>query len=230
MIVGIDGSQADSMYLNFVGVYTDDYFNNRYNHTGRPATPKTGSIGVISPIESNTESARLGLDFVSVGGMNIGFKLKGVDHMTMRDCFACRCNYGYVFEGTVSKTMTIINCCDEGNTHLPLFKGSGHLTCIDFNMERFNADYIPLDESGNTEKYAVEETPGSWKGFISYTLQGTNMGMYNFWKSGSGHNFQTVNLNNAKCGTSYPTHPDFGEQFFRTDTNKMMTFNGSDWV
>ena len=93
------------------------------------------------------------------------------------------------------KTLTLINCCDEGNTHLPIFRGKGQLTAIDFNIERFNAAYIPDDPEGNAEAYATEETPGSWNGTFTYTLQGEAFGLTGFWKDGHGTGFETRRLN-----------------------------------
>jgi hypothetical protein len=39
--------------------------------------------------------------------------------------------YGYVFNN-MHKTVTLLNCCDEGNTYLPIFNGnSGAVTMLD---------------------------------------------------------------------------------------------------
>jgi hypothetical protein len=126
--------------------------------------------------------------------------------------------------------MTLINCCDEGNTHLPYFRaeGIGHITNIDFNIERFNADFIPDDPEGNIEHSAVEENPGSWVGFISYTLQGKAFDLKHFWEDGHGRNVTTVNLNHKR--TELPEYPEYLEQFFDSQTNKTLTWNGSNWV
>lgn len=232
-VVGINGTKCGSMYLKFVGVYTKNYFQERYSHSAI-TTPKTGSIGVVSPSSSNDESAKLGMDWVSVGGLNVGFKIAGVDRMTMRECAASRCNYGYLFVGNLSKTLNMICCADEGNTHLPKFSGTGHLTCLDFNIERFNSSHIPIDESGNTELYATEESIGGWHGQITYTLQGANMGMYTFWKQGNydGCNFESVNLDNRIFGMtqSRPSHPDLCARYYDRSLSKMMIYNGSEWV
>ena len=96
----------------------------------------------------------------------------------------------------------MINCCDEGCAHLPHFRGRGHLTAIDFNIERFNAAFIPDDPEGNDECAATEETPGGWRGYISYTLQGAAYGLGSgnfkpgrFWREGHGRNIKTIDLN-----------------------------------
>lgn len=228
-IIGIDGRHFGSMFLKQIGVYNKDYFMQRFTHV-RASTPCKGSIGVISIGTSGDEMARIGMDTVNVGGLYYGILAKEVDHLIMRTCTTARCSYGYVFEGKVYKTMTMINCCDEGNTHLPKFIGEGHLTCIDFNIERLNPDHIPFDPDGDTEKFAVEETPRGWKGFISFTLQGGACDMYSFWKEGSGLEFNTVNLNNKLSGRIRNEYPEYGNQFLDLNTNKIIIWNGTNWV
>ena len=200
-LVGIDGRHFGSMELDLVGIYTERYFPDRYEHM-KPATPAKGSIGVYSLPGSNDESARSRYNEVNVGGLHTGFVLDEVDHLVMTGCMAARCVYGYWFERGSPKTLTMINCCDEGNAHLPRFRGRGHLTAIDFNAERFNAAYIPDDPDGDGERAAVEEQPGDWSGYISYTLQGTAYGLgagnwkpARFWRDGDGKNFKTVDHN-----------------------------------
>jgi hypothetical protein len=59
---------------------------------------------------------------------------------------------------------------------------------------------------------AVEEQPGGWSGYISYTLQGTAYGLGTgnfkpgrFWRDGDGKNFKTVD-HNAANAISAPRH------------------------
>ena len=189
---GIDGSNFGSMYLRQVGIYTERYFRDRFLHE-KPATPVKGSVGVWSVPSSNDEMARIGYDFVCVGGVHTAFYFNKVDKMVMRSCTTARCCYGYVFDGG-HKTFTMLNCSDEGNACLPLFLGKGQITAIDFNIERFNADYIPDCPDAGATPFAAEEKPGAWHGFISYTLQGSAFGIDRFWKAGHGRNFRTVNL------------------------------------
>lgn len=200
-LIGIDGRHFGSMELDLVGIYTERYFPDRYEHL-KPATPAKGSIGVYSLPGSNDESARNRYNEVNVGGLHTGFVFDEVDHLVMTGCMAARCVYGYWFERGSPKTLTMINGCDEGCTHLPHFRERGHLTAIDFNVERFNAAYIPDDPEGNAEHAATEETPGGWHGFISYTLQGAAYGLgtgnfkpARFWREGDGLNFKTLDLN-----------------------------------
>ena len=226
-ICGISGSGFGSMFISLVGIYTERYFDDRFLHR-KPATPVEGSVGVISLHESNDEMARVGYEFVNVGGLHTGFLFDGVDHLVMKDCSAARCCYGYATRNRGSKTLTMINCCDEGNSYLPRFGGSGHLTAIDFNIERFNAAYIPDCPGGTIDHRASEETPGAWHGFISYTLQGEAFGIQNFWANGAGMNFRTVNLDHSL--TERPQHPEYLETYFDRKTGQTLTWNGEMWL
>lgn len=195
-MIGIDCRNFGNSYLNLVGIYSEDYFHNRFFHL-KPAPSVEGCIGIWSSPSSNDEASRLGFDFVNVGGLHTGIVCQGIDHLVMKCCTTARCVIGYRFIGTMCKTLTMINCCDEGNVHLPQFSGTGHLTCIDFNIERFNAAYIPDDPSGDTTHYAKELKPGGWHGFISYTLQGSAFDLKKLWADGSGVNFRTIDLNTS---------------------------------
>ncbi|MBR7131725.1 MAG: hypothetical protein IKC82_07065 [Lentisphaeria bacterium] len=229
-VIGIDCSNFGSSMIKQVGIYTDRYFPDRFLHL-KPATPVPGSIGVISNPSSNDEMSRIGMDTVCAGGLHTAFYINETDKLIMRTCTAARCCYGYIFKGGL-KTLTLLNCSDEGNTHLPLFTVKpgrpGHISNIDFNIERFNADYIPDDPEGNNEPHAVEEFPDSWFGFISYTLQGEAYGLKRFWKEGHGRNITTVNQNHSR--SVLPEYPEYLETFFDPETNKTLTYNGKNWV
>ena len=229
-IVGIDCGNFGSSMIRQVGIYTENYFRDRFLHL-KPAAPVPGCIGVISCPSSNDEMARIGMDTVCAGGLHTAFFINETDKLIMRTCTAARCCYGYVFQGG-AKTLTLLNCSDEGNTHLPLFAvrpgRSGHISNIDFNIERFNPDFIPDDPEGNGEPHAVEEAPDSWHGFISYTMQGDAFGLKRFWKEGHGRNIQTVNQNHSR--TARPEYPEFLETFFDMTLNRTLTWNGKNWV
>lgn len=228
-IIGINGQNFGSMGIKQVGVYTENYFHDRFYRL-KPATPVNGCIGVLSVGGANDEMARIEMNCVNSGGLYIGIKISGVEHLIMNTCTCSRGCYGYVFEGTCQKTLTMINCADEGNTHLPKFTGEGHLTAIDLCIERLSADVIPSDPDTNTEPYAIETTLGGWKGFISYIIQGSAFGITKLWKDGHGKNCKTVNLDHTKSGTVLPIAPEYMEQFFNTILNKMLTWNGSNWM
>lgn len=226
-VIGLDCRCFGSSKIEQVGIFTENYFNDRFLHR-KPATPQAGCIGIYTCCGSNDEMAKIGCDTVDVGGLYIGYYLNRTDHLVLTNCSACRCCYGYWFDGT-PKTLTMLNCADEGNTHLPYFgENPGHITNIDFNIERFNADFIPDDPAGNTIYGATEATPGAWKGFISYTLQGKAFDLPSFWTPGHGHNIKTVNLNNPR--DAKPENPEFLTTYFDNNTNKTYTWNGSAWV
>ena len=229
---GIDGSCFGNMYLEMVGIYTERYFQDRFLHV-KPATPAKGSIGVVSCRAANDEASRIGYNFVNVGGLHTGFLFQGVEHLVISDCVASRCCYGYRTVGRATKTMTWINSCDEGNTHLPYFGGSGHLTAIDFNIERLNTAHIPESPDGPISP-AKEETPGAWHGYISYTIQGkafhegNAFGFKTFWAKGSGLNFRMDNLRSSRF--ERPEYPELLQTYFDRKTNKTLTWNGKTWV
>lgn len=226
-LVAIDCINFGAVYAHQVGVYTENHFKERNAHI-KPESPCKGLIGFRSPRSANDELSRIGFDTVEVGGFYTGIMMCGAEHFVLKNCATARCAYGYVFNHS-SKTLTMINCDDEGNTHLPLFKGAGQLTCIDFNIERFNKDMIPYsDLSDEIEHCAVEEIPGAWHGFISYTLEGKAFDIHNFWKKGHGMNFKTVNLNHSQI--ERPENPEYLETYFDKETKKTLTFIGDGWV
>ncbi len=225
-VIGIDCSRFGASEIHQVGVLTEQFFDDRFLHR-KPASPCVGCIGIRTCNSSNDEMARMGIDTTDVGGLYLGYDFIGADHMILRNCFAARCCYGFSFDCS-HKTITLLNCADEGNTHLPLFKGHGQISMVDFNIERFNADYIPDDPTGNTAPYAMETEPGRWHGFISYTLQGGAFGVTHFWENGHGRNFTTINLYHER--NSRPTYPEYLENYFDTGTNKMLIWTGEHWV
>jgi len=200
-LVGIDGRNFGNMSLDLTGVYTESYFRDRFLHL-KPATPCRGSVGYWSVPSSNDEMSRVEYAYANAGGLHTGFVLEGVDHLVMRSCSAARCCYGYVFKDC-TKTLTMLNCCDEGNAHLPKFVGRGHLTAIDFNIESFNAAYIPDTPETGASRFATETVRGGWHGFISYTMQAKSFGRGVepwggpgvFWERGHGRNFRMQDLN-----------------------------------
>ena len=117
-LIGSDASGFGGSYVKQVGVYTEEYFNDRFLHR-KPKTPCKGTVGFVSCHGSNDEMARIGYDTVCAGGLYIGFMLNA-DHLIINTCTTARCCYGYYINGT-AKTLTMLNCCDEGNTHLPHF-------------------------------------------------------------------------------------------------------------
>lgn len=225
-VIGIDCSGFGSSEISQIGIFTENFFNDRFLHL-KPATPCVGCIGIRTCNVSNDEMARCGIDTADIGGLYIGYEFYGADHMILRNCTAARCCYGFSF-GRSYKAITMINCADEGNTHLPLFNKRGQITMIDYTIERFNADYIPDDPTGNTEPYAQETILGGWKGFLSYTLQGKAFDINHFWKDGHGKNINTINLHHDR--SIRPEYPEYLENYFDKNLNKLLIWNGENWV
>ena len=196
-VVGIDGRCFGNMSLEQTGVFTERFEDDRYLHR-KPATPVRGCVGYWSVPGANDDASRIGYDCADAGGLYAGFVLEGVEHLVMRSCSVSRCCYGYVFRGNASKPLTMINCADEGNTHLPRFEGRGLLTCIDFVIERFSEAFVPDDPEGVKEPLAVETQLGGWRGFMSFAWQGRAAAGRSFWKKGSGVNFKTFDLKGLK--------------------------------
>ena len=227
-LTGINGKYFGSMYLEQVGVYSKTYFNDRFSRI-KPVTPSINSIGVISVANANDEMARIGMDTVNVGGLGTGIIVARAEHLILKNCTVSRSVIGYQFVGDSDKPLTLINNADEGNTHLPQFKGRGLITSIDFSIERLSADVIPDDSTGNTNPYAAEVTPGLWKGTFDYNIQGSALGVTSFWSPESGKNIKTRKISAPKFGNSNPTNPDFLQEFYRTDLNKKVIYDGTVW-
>jgi len=228
-MVGINGQYFGSMYIEQVGVYSKSYFNDRFDRH-KPVTPAINSIGVISVDGANDEMARIGMDTVNVGGLGTGIVVARAEHLILKNCTVSRCVIGYQFNGNVAKPLTLINNADEGNTHLPVFKGTGLITSIDFSIERLDSAVYPDDPSGDTNPLAKELTPGGWKGTFDFNMQGSSSGINNFWQTGSGNNIKTRRISSAISGTDNPSNPEYLQEFFRTDLNKKLIFNGTSWV
>ncbi len=104
----------------------------------------------------------------------------------------------------------------------------GQLTCLDFNIERFNENYIPDDLWTDGEPGTAEQYPGMWHGSIGYTLEGETYGLHTFWKKGHGSGIKTVNLYHD--GLKHPEYPGFLEEYFDRAKNIKYIWNGEYWV
>ncbi len=94
-------------------------------------------------------------------------------------------------------------------------------------VTRFKMQCLTVSPDGGGTA-AREVKPGSWRGYISYTMQGNAFNLKRFWAEGSGIEFRTVNLNHSM--TSRPDYPEYLETYFDKKTNKTLTWNGKIWV
>lgn len=223
--VGINSQYFGSSFAKQVGIYSEDYFNDRFDRH-KPVTPSIDSIGIVSVNDANDEMARIGMDTVNVGGLGIGIIVARAEHLILKNCTVSRSVIGYAFYGDSMKPLTLINNADEGNRHLPLFRGSGLITSIDFSIERFDETVIPDDPRGDIDPFAKEIAPDSWKGSFEYNIQGSALGVNRFWKDGSGKNIKTTKIGSPKQGVINPSNPDFLQEFYRTDLKKKIIYDG----
>ena len=76
--------------------------------------------------------------------------------------------------------------------------------------------------------YNQETILGGWKGFLSYTLQGKAFDIKHFWKDGHGKNINTINLHHDR--SIRPEYPEYLENYFDKNLNKLLIWNGENWV
>ena len=85
------------------------------------------------------------------------------------------------------------------------------------------------------ETLAIEETPGSFRGNITFLANRENYintDDIEFWQPGSGLHFQTRNLAAKLYGTTQerPAKPNIGQDYFDTTINKAIKFINNKWV
>ena len=224
--------------------------NIRIRQLGKGAgnIPAQGSVGIRC---SRGNNAGIGLEIrqVSCSGFYEGFQLGG-EHLVLTECLGHDCYYSYTFGnysydvGVMEHPITLINCADELSASLPLFNRCGDyaqtnkygkqlVTLIDYNIE--------LRPTQNPTLSAVlpaeEVTEGAFCGSITFAANDQPRSYYNipnvqFWKSGSGKNFKTVNAVHKLGGTTAERNtytPQYMQQYFDTTLNKMLIYDGSAW-
>lgn len=205
---------------------------------GNPPPPHGECIGMTLTDGSN--NAPVNLVNVSACGFGQGFQVGG-EHVVMINCGATFGGYGFTFGNYpyhcgFNHPITLVNCCDEQNIHLPLFNSCGdnggelhgrqEVTMISFNCERVAA-HAPGKKLGDLMR---EVRPGTWRGTISFTRQ-PNWNAINsvdepIWAAdGSGSGFVTRNnAHKPACGSverrSYC--PQYMQQLYDTDLNKLL--------
>lgn len=204
--------------------------------------PVPGCIGLTMTDGSNyTHSNYINIQAI---GFYEGIQVGG-EHVVCINCGGSMGVYGFTFGNYESNNgsnhpITLINCLDERNIHLPFFGkwcgdadgkggrliGNQEVTMTSFNIERVEA-HTPGKKLGDCMR---EEIPGTWRGNITYTAQpawcATNTGDFQLWENdGSGSGFITRNAcHKSVCTTNerLSYYPSLGQQVFDTDLNKML--------
>ena len=183
------------------------------------------------------------IENVNVRGWGTAFDISG-EHMTMIGCCA-RINktgfrFGYFDPVSSAHPNVLINCCDEVCINgIKLYGGTLHPTLefISYNRELDSWVY----EQDETEKIeyaslAWEEYPGNYYGTVTYAVDSAwnyvNQADQDFWDSGCGLNFKTINLLDKQSGATAnrPTNPQRNQMYFDTTINKAIWFINNTWV
>ena len=225
--------------------------NMRIRQLGKGAgrIPAVGSVG-IRCTAGNPSGIGHEITHVSCSGFYEGFQIGG-EHIVATECLGRDCYYTYTFGnyeydmGVMEHPITLINCADELSASLPLFNRCGDyeqtnkygkqaITMIDYNIE-----IRPYENPTLSDILPAEEvTPGAFCGYISFAANDQARSLYNipnvqFWKSGSGQNFKTVNSVHrlgGKTSTRSTYTPQYMQQYFDTTLNKLLIYNGTEWV
>lgn len=206
-----------------------------------PPIPAYGCIGLTMTDGSNNSYSNY--TNVQTYGFDEGIQVGG-EHVVCINCGAAIGRYGFTFGNYdthcgSNHPITLINCMDERNIHMPLFnrcgdsdgaggwlQGEQEVTLISFNMERV-AERTPGGKLGDPMR---EVHPGTWRGTIDLTVQPAwchkNAIDCQIWKNdGSGSGIKTRNnAHKAICSTAerQSYYPTLGQQIFDTDLGKLV--------
>lgn len=172
-------------------------------------------------------------------GFGIGFDIGG-EHLIMSECGSRYCIYPYRFSGYQtnnedSHPNTLINCCEEicqKGIYFATSRAHQTINLIDYNIEVRTTEY-----NGNFPRStgAVEETPGSFRGTITYSANResyVNADDIPFWEPGSGINVLTRNTSHKFAGATSerPQSPNIMESYYDKEINKIIFYNGTNWI
>ena len=184
-------------------------------------------------------------------GVGTAFHIAG-EHLICEQCSAQRCGYGFAI-GNVSfldrwdigtnvgmHNLSFKNICFEYCWGGFIF-GNDSIRQNAVTIEDLNCEEGSGSPNGNgawaTDFIFHEEKPGAYRGIITYFLISTNtwrMSEKNLWYGATGNegkNFKSINLMSSRFGPTInrPTSPDYLQEYFDTDLNKMVIWNGENW-
>ena len=227
------------------------------NGCGRGKMPVKGSVGVRG---SNINPNGVGHHWNDImsQGFYEAFQIGG-EHLVATNLLAYQSYYGYTFGnydvtehskesnwfGVWEHPITLINCAEELCASLPLFNvcgGSRRPNSRGYQVIDLISHTIEYREKENPTLAPVlparEVVPGTWCGNITFCGNKFAESMENavdapFWEKGSGQRFFTRNSAHSLSGTSAEREsylPMYMQQYYDTDLEKLLIYNGSDWV
>lgn len=239
-IIGVDGAYCADMHVERCffksnGNYSDDSGVN----------PKCVAV-------RGCGQGNIGYNYyfahIKVIGWGTGFQITG-EHLLAIDCIAQRTAYGFIIgnstpvphprgERVGGHPITMINCGAEFNNQAAIYFGTNEewrngITIIDFNMEAGQSASNPWA----SDILVTAEEGSNYFGSLSYAcLRNADPWLHiqkNCWDTlEHGKNIKTTDMVAPLSGTTAnrPTDPVYLSQYFDTTLNKMLTWNGAEWV
>lgn len=237
-IIMIDGTYCSNMRIDYFMCSPDSDQSTAYNGTGKDfkTTPNEGCIGIRTLLGQNFGTGYY-INNCFIWGMYVAYDIGG-EHLIAQNCGCRLCYYSFRFNGFGNPNLnahplTLINCCEE-SCKASMYFCSGtkkqSVNIVDYNME------IRMNEGAwGREKLAIEETPGSFCGNITFLANEQdyiNRGNIAFWEEGSGIDILTRNLAQKISGTTSqrPATPNLNQQYFDTTLKKMIVYIDGVWV
>ncbi len=249
--MNIDGMDRPLIAINnyYSGASMIDRVRLSCSGFGPGVMPVPGLVGIRCS-RGNPNGTGQQMSNIGVFGFYEGYQLGG-EHLVAWDLLTRNCYYGYTFgnyeydAGVMEHPLTLINCCDELMSCLPLFarcgsfdqknrRGMQQIDLIGFNME-----LRPLENPTLADVVPARElTPDSFCGTISFCANKfwhsyENAPDVQFWEEGSGHNFRTINAVHKAGGSTAErlTYiPQYMQEYYDLDLRKKLIFDGREWV
>lgn len=236
-IIGVDGAYCACMHVERCFFKSNGNYNDDSN-----VNPKCVAV-------RGCGAGNIGYNYyfkhIKVIGWGTGFQITG-EHLQCIDCIPQRTAYGFVFgnsadvpyprgDSTGLHPNTLINCGSEYNREGAIYFGTGHknaISIIDFNMEVG----IASTETWGSNFLISADDSSPFQGEISYAILNNSNWQHvakNAWDTNAhASKFKTIDLLALLSGTTAerPTDPVYLSQYFDTTVNKMLTWNGSEWV
>lgn len=184
---------------------------------------------------------------IKILGWGTGFQITG-EHLQVVDCIAQRTAYGFVIGNSTpvpfprgnnvgGHPITMINCGAEYNNRAAIYFGTNTawkngITIIDFNMEAG----LPSSYAWGSDTLVTAEDGSNYFGSLSYACLSNETWVHtqkNCWDTlEHGKNIKTTDMVAPLSGSTAnrPTDPVYLSQYFDTTLDKMLTWNGTNWV